>query len=263
MTILVFYLLINFTVRQMMKFNVPLIIFCFFSLNPYKVYGEDNYPIDINIYYNLTAVVADAEGNSSYTGNLINAVRQTLSRANINATFIASPWSRTLRHATKEHNSLIFQMIRNEEREDNFHWITPLSIKGEKFHLFTRNDPKLLSLTKEEVLAGPYTSTCRAQSAQCIMLAKFGFPEDRILKITDSNLGNLEELILRKRSDFLVGTKQREIENLTLQGIQDTFLVHTFEISSTMDYLTAPKSIDSELLEQIKYALRDFTLPKV
>lgn len=213
----------------------------------------------INIYYSSTALLIDMDNQATYQGQSINQIVSLLNKAKIKHILKPTPWSRLMRQAPLEDNALIFYLTRTEKRESSFHWLAPLS--KESLYLFTLNDRNHKYLTKQQIIDGPYNAICLIMSVQCEMLLEFGFQQNRVTMIAEANPGNLTSFILRSRTDFIVEYKSI-IQNLLkeLQAAPDT-LTPLFELSTDFEYLAAPKSIDPFLLEKLRVALADFTLP--
>ncbi|GAB5379423.1 MAG: ABC transporter substrate-binding protein [Aliiglaciecola sp.] len=60
-------------------------------------------------------------------GMLVDVVNGVLSEANIKQQILAAPWERVEREARVKSNVLVFALARTPERENYYHWITPLT----------------------------------------------------------------------------------------------------------------------------------------
>ena len=60
-------------------------------------------------------------------GYLIELVSGILAEANIDQPILAAPWERVISEAQQKANVVIFPLARTPEREDQFHWVLPLT----------------------------------------------------------------------------------------------------------------------------------------
>lgn len=138
-------------------------------------------------------------------------------------------------------------------------------------YLYTRNEGKIVNLTKQEITNGSYQAVCRRQAAQCKMLAEFGFKKENVFIVSETKPGMLETFLLRNRVDFFA-TSQNTLENnlsllkdqreIDFHNLKNPPIVQVIKLTDKLDYLAAPNSIDPDLLIKIKAALKDFKLPK-
>ena len=89
---------------------------------------------------NPEAPLVVADDKRRLSGHLVDVVNGILATANIKRVILAAPWERVEKEARTKSNVLVFALARTPEREDNYHWITPLtanvisvfSLDGEK-----------------------------------------------------------------------------------------------------------------------------------
>ena len=70
-------------------------------------------------------VVQDEKRNLS--GYVVDLVKGILEQAQIKQDILAAPWERVEREARTKANVLVFALARTPEREDQYHWITPIT----------------------------------------------------------------------------------------------------------------------------------------
>lgn len=81
------------------------------------------------------------------SGLRTNMVRIILDEANVEYTIQALPWARAYKMALTQKNTLIYSMVRSEEREHQFHWIGLLgNEKGGLYKLKSRKDINIQNL---------------------------------------------------------------------------------------------------------------------
>lgn len=80
-------------------------------------------------------IVADDKGKlSGYAVELVNAV---LTEADISQQILLAPWTRIEKEARIKSNVLVFALARTPEREEHYHWITPIT--ANMFGLYSAN----------------------------------------------------------------------------------------------------------------------------
>lgn len=60
-------------------------------------------------------------------GYVVDLVQGILKQAEVEQEILAAPWERVEREASTKANVLVFALARTPEREDNYHWITPIT----------------------------------------------------------------------------------------------------------------------------------------
>jgi len=75
----------------------------------------------------LSGDFAKLNSINEMVGYNADLVRRVLGEANISASVLAVPWQRLLRETLHKPNVLSFAVARTAEREERFHWITPIT----------------------------------------------------------------------------------------------------------------------------------------
>ncbi len=248
-----------------------IISFCHLSLGINNAVGAPypNSSKKITIYYTISTILEDQDGKPTYNKIIIDHLKTVFSKNDINFTFTATSWNRIMKQASKEENALIFDIIKTKKREKLFHWLTPVFPDNNPTFLFARNDKKLLKLTRQQIIDGPYTSVCSQLSVQCDYLLEFGFSKEKIITIIETKSTMLETFVLRGRADFFALKKGPLNENLikladqqiipSLTNKPDIF-VPMFKLASNPSYLAAPRSINPDLLVKLKAVFKNFPL---
>ena len=60
-------------------------------------------------------------------GYLIEVVQGILAEADIQQEILAAPWERLIQESKNKPNVLVFPLARTPEREEDFHWVLPLT----------------------------------------------------------------------------------------------------------------------------------------
>lgn len=207
--------------------------------------------LSVNIAYYQAAgdgILIDETGVAR--GHHAEKVQAYLSGKGVSYAWRIQPWSRLYREAQKSSDTLLYNLLRIDEREGRFHWL--LKIQQSELYLVTRNEASMRTLTMADILAGDYRAVCDHSSAQCTILENTGFPEGRILKAPSGvEHSDVAKLVLSGRADFMVSNKKELEVELAGTGLDPDQLFQMFKVYSTATYLAAPKSISPELLEAL------------
>ncbi|WP_343861724.1 substrate-binding periplasmic protein [Aliiglaciecola litoralis] len=137
-------------------------------------------------------------------GEATDNVRRILAQANLDANIELLSWSKALDLANHRPNTLIFSILRSEERENSFDWYCPLSdpIEVALYKLRKRDDIRLTDLND----AKKYTiGVLRNDYAQQFLKSK-GFDDGTNLQVSTSDTANLR-LLIQGRIDLVIQVK--------------------------------------------------------
>jgi polar amino acid transport system substrate-binding protein len=133
--------------------------------------------------------------NESITGFSIEIIEQLFSDTGIEQDGKTEiwPWARSLKEIQKTPNILITSMNRNEERENSFKWVGPISPREIwLFKLASREDILLRSLED----AKSYQTGAGRKSSSADYLIKNGFIENKNLQLANIEIQNIKKLLL-------------------------------------------------------------------
>lgn len=82
---------------------------------------------DLWIIADLVPGFSELNERGEVVGYAAELVKEILFAAGINKKILAAPWERIMREASAKSNVLAFAVARTPEREDLFHWITPIT----------------------------------------------------------------------------------------------------------------------------------------
>jgi len=186
----------------------------------------------------------------TFSLNAIEKLTVFLEKSGLPNQIIYLPWTRAIKLAQTERNTLIFQLIRTTEREGDYHWIYPIADSEPLFLYGSRKlHPKNL---RTEIRRGIYSAACLSGSAQCDLLNEFGFPDEKILQTSAIGSDVLEKLLVRGRIDFIAAFPSVFHQNLTASGL-DAGTYESFSmLDNFTDYLAARKGqLDDEILKTL------------
>lgn len=98
------------------------------------------------------------------TGASIDIISHLFTRTGFDFEIIIVPWKRAIRMTLSNQYTCVFPMQRNQEREANFHWISPILISQTGF--YTRKDSPLELITIDDakgLIIGTYNGSAAAE----------------------------------------------------------------------------------------------------
>jgi Bacterial extracellular solute-binding proteins, family 3 len=209
-------------------------------------HADDNASPVINVLVGLDPPNSFFDETGQVVGSAVSQVRAFMELSGLNFEINLMPWARAYREVTRRHDTLIFNIGRTMEREDQFHWILPLSTFVDS--LVSRNTPEMERITRDDILAGTYQAACERATMQCQSLLNYGFPEDRIMQVSEVSADKLARLVLRRRVDFIAINMTALGQDPDERGIDKSQLLVISEINTTVAYLAAPIGFDPQAL---------------
>lgn len=207
---------------------------------------------EVTLYVDYTFRLTNSDGSTSDVGLRLERVKSYLTSAKVKFLVHKLPWDRILRESSQNKNSLIFDISKTTEREPNYYWFPLDSIVDRSIYLFARNEEEFRGLSKEEVLEGDRKAICQINTAQCSILKEFGFKNEQIQEISQSaSIDNQEQLLIRKRTDYIIGIKQLTAQGVIDDGENPHSIFPLFKLSDGLTYLAANKNIEEELLQKL------------
>lgn len=196
-----------------------------------------------------------SESDGAITGAMVDIVNLLLEKADIDASIEMLPWARSYQIALERKNTLIFSMLRGEDREDKFIWIGKVfainsyfvSLKGKKdFHINSLEDAMQHSVgIIRQDLAESY-------------LKKRGFSEGENLYLS-SNYTVLWQMLYSGRTELAFTNNilwKYELEETQLDPNQIEIQYQIPDIATDL-YLAASIGTDENIINQLKIALEE------
>ncbi|WP_156896349.1 hypothetical protein [Aestuariibacter salexigens] len=178
---------------------------------------------------------------------------ELMKRSELDYKIIFLPWNRALAEVQSVPNSLIYQLLRTDQRENQYIWIMPA----------TDMEPMLLvgrsgmtsDLLKTEVVDGRFSAACFMGSAQCEQLLAFGFRESNLLRTSRVEPFHLESLLVGERVDFIAAFEsslQQPLADISdLHGQYSSYAI----LDDSVDYLAAAKGmVKPTIIQRLKLA---------
>ncbi|WP_448214231.1 substrate-binding periplasmic protein [Colwellia sp. MEBiC06753] len=183
-------------------------------------------------------------------GYTTRIVRDVLSKSQLEAKFAVYPWARAFKLATAQKNTLIYPLIRTQEREDEFIWIGRLmTMKMSVIRMDTANHQPLTSLEDAKSLKlGIMRNDYIHQ-----FLDQQGFEEFAHYHLA-SDLPQLMALLYTNKIDAIIADLPlTKVMALSL-GYEPQLLTSVYDIpNQDVDiYLAASKLTDQTIINQLK-----------
>ncbi len=106
-----------------MKFN-SCILCCLFTLWSVGLSAEEQ---DFWVLTNPEAPFVVEDDKRQLSGYVVDLVRGVLKQAEVSQNILTAPWERVELEARTKSNVLVFALARTPEREDQYHWLTPIT----------------------------------------------------------------------------------------------------------------------------------------
>jgi len=221
---------------------ICLILFTSFSYaQPLRIVSEKLPPLQFN------------QSDGAITGAMVDVVNLLLKKASIESKIEILPWARSYQIALERENTLIFSMLRGEDREDKFLWIGKLfaidsylvALKGhDTFNMNSIEDAK------------KYGVGSIRQDLMESYLRKHGFTEGENLYLS-SDYTVLWQMLFSQRTDLAATNNilwKYEIEDSQLDPEQIEIIYKIPDIASDL-YLGASIGTDENIINQLRKAL--------
>jgi polar amino acid transport system substrate-binding protein len=196
-----------------------------------------------------------SQSDNTMTGAMVDVVNLLLKKTDIAANIEMLPWARSYQIALERENTLIFSMLRGENREDKFIWVGKIFAINSYLVALKTHEPFQIKAIKD---AKKYSvGTIRKDLAESY-LRKHGFTEDKNLYL-NSNYSVLWQMLFSKRTDLAFTNNilwKYEIEDSGLNPEQIDIIYKIPDIASDL-YLAASKGTDEKLIKKLRIALEE------
>ncbi|WP_206485945.1 transporter substrate-binding domain-containing protein [Thalassotalea sp. G2M2-11] len=188
--------------------------------------------------------------NNQLKGPSAEIFKMLMAEAKISAKVHFVPWSRAFKLASTQANTMIFSMLRTEEREEQFYWLLAVSEAVRAFiSLKSRED---LNITKMSQAKSKVTAIIR-ESYGFKLLTKRGFEPGKNLYVV-SNIDTAISLFINGKVDFLF-TDPIVIKHYFLEKGQlseNLIKSHIFPETRHKSYIAINRQSDSYLVNTLQ-----------
>jgi len=190
--------------------------------------------------------------DQSVNGAMVEVVELLLQEAQFEAKIEIYPWARSYQLALNEPNTIIFSLLRDKMRENNFHWLGHLySLKTYFAVLESRTDIEINDIDDAKNYR---VGVIRKDLAEDYLLAK-GFKPDKNLYIS-SVFSKLWKQLYNGRTDIVMTNSivwRHELNSSRLDPDELKLIYQVPDFSSEL-YLAASLSTEQEIIEKLKMA---------
>ncbi len=186
--------------------------------------------------------------NQGYSVELLQAIAQ---EAGIKVNIQVMPWARAYQTALETPNALLFTLVRNAERENQFLWIGPIAKrKVYLFKLSQRSDIAISDLAS----AKKYRIGAVRESASTKLLMAQDFQIGRELDVTKNDFINMKKLIVG-RIDLMVSLDWAANFAIKKEGGTTDQISRAFLLDQSHEYyFGVNKNTDPEVYEKLAKA---------
>lgn len=179
-------------------------------------------------------------------------VKRVLANSSIPHEIRVVPWARAYEAALKQKNTLIYTLVRTEDREKQFKWVGELH-PSDPTHIFgigvQNHTPTTLADAKERMVA----AVRHSMSAEALINAGFKVGKNIFLTDDDAAAIRLAEM---GRTDF-VATSQNTINAyVNRHPFLENTVVRGPNLLDSRLYLAASNMTDSRIVEKLRAAFK-------
>lgn len=212
-----------------------------FSLN------AQNYPLQV---VSTERQLLQYQENGQLKGPSAEIFQMLLAESGLRMSVDFMPWARAFQIAESTPNTLIFSLIRNEQREDNFHWLLPVSQLIQTFvGKSAKITPKKYNLNDIQT---KLTVVVRNTYGHQLLLES-GFIENENLYVV-SSLEAALNLFFSDKVDFIFTEPNVVRANLAEHKLKATDLIMApiLQKSRRKSYIAINKQSDQAIVELLK-----------
>lgn len=195
------------------------------------------------------------QNDGTVTGAMADIINLLLKQANIDSSIEIFPWARSYQIALERENTLIFSMLRGEDREDKFIWIGKLFAINSYLVAIKNNDDFDISSIDD---AKKYSVGSIRKDLAEAYLRRNGFIEGENLYL-NSNYKVLWQMLYNGRTQLAFTNNilwKYEIEDAQLDPAQIEIIYQIPDIASDL-YIAASIGTDTKVIEQLKNGLQE------
>ncbi|MFC4349404.1 substrate-binding periplasmic protein [Kordiimonas lipolytica] len=204
---------------------------------------------DVVVYTENYGDFNSVDDSGQVVGPAADLIRQVMGETGLDYDIKLVPWNRAYTLATKLDNALIYALLRQSEREPNFHWLFP--VFETPLYLYGRQGEDR-PITIEALKQGRYTAACMLGDASCLILRDLGMPKDKIFEVADSHRGEMK-VVASGRADVFIAQELHHLEDGKL--VMDPDFMKLEQLPDTQRfYLAAGKQVQPGLVEAVRQA---------
>ncbi|MEH6631730.1 MAG: transporter substrate-binding domain-containing protein [Halopseudomonas aestusnigri] len=185
-------------------------------------------------------------------GSSTKIIKKALKAANIKYTIRSYPWARAYKVAQEKPNVLIYTIVRTEQREPLFKWVSEIQ-PSVSTYLYKRSDREEVMVTDlEEAFKFSVAVTRSAYSEQ--YLRKLGFSHNTNLIVTSYPFRGLQ-MLMSGRADLLAESSENLKSILADADINPKDVSPAVFLKDFKFYAAFSKGTDDKLVARLRTAL--------
>ena len=196
--------------------------------------------------------------NGEITGIATKRLKAVLDSINIDYDITSYPWARSMVLTANDENTLIYTILRTEDRENLFQWVCPLigPIRVYLYKLSERKDINVNTITDAQKYI---TSIEKSESDHEFLLSK-GFQDGVNLDVTRDPYAGARKFFAG-RVDLVLQTEWEMSENLRHFKYSNADIEKLIEVKKPSDSqgcLAFGLKTDKALVDKVRQALREY-----
>jgi len=191
------------------------------------------------------------KNDGEITGIATEIIKEVFGQAKIEAPIEVYPWKRTYAYGLQKDNAFVYPLLRNDKREQLFHWIGPILLRTlAVYRLKERTD---IVVNNTEDMKKYRTGVVDGESMHQILLEK-GFKKGKHLFPVVKGTQNIQKLFLG-RIDLLMQNNINGAWILNKYGHSQNELEKLFIIKEGGYYIGANKGVPIADVKRLQTAL--------
>ena len=216
-----------------------------------KIEKDESNVSNLWVITNLEPLFSERGRRGKLTGYAVELVQNILRQASLSTDILTAPWQRIFVESAMKPDVLVFSLARTPEREDEFHWITPITQNA--YSVFVRADYKGTATSLEDLPKGSRIAVLKGDFRQALVKAAGH------IDVTADSWDKVVMHLTDKEADFLFLSDGGA--NIICDGLDDACdgfrKLFTYQKATT--YLAmSKKGTNQALVNKLKFAADSF-----
>lgn len=207
--------------------------------------------VDVTVYTEFYGAANRRAETGDIVGSLADTVRQILGEANLSHEIKLVPWNRAFQLATQFDNTLIYAVLREPSREQQFHWLVP--VLETDLYLYGRAS-ETRAIDRAMIKSGQIKGVCMLGQVTCSMLAGLGIPANMMVEVKDDHT-KTTKVVAASRADVLIAQSPSGYPFLDHADGRKRQFKALFKLAEKQRfYLAAGKQVKSSVVQAVREA---------
>ena len=160
-----------------------------------KIEKDESNVSTLWVIANLEPLFSERGRRGKLTGYAVELVQNILRQASLSTEILTAPWQRIFVESSMKPDVLVFSLARTPEREDEFHWITPITQNA--YSMFVRADHQGSAMSLEDLPRGSRIAVLKGDFRQELVRAAGH------IDVTKSTWAEVVMLLTNGEADYL------------------------------------------------------------